>query len=201
MKFLVPTSGDVDPAFAGVLVTPSKWSALASARLYKWAADNECFSGKFDYCKFIKWIDGLRDYRSNCLFVVVPDAPGSAAETIDMYHRWSNQFGDWPLAFVAQDGQEDLPFPNTESWTTLFVGGSTRWKTSEACISVIKRAQAMGKRIHIGRVNWWKRYSYFASIIGSEEFTCDGTRTRFDGKDKTFRTWKQYQERLVLKIW
>ena len=62
-----------------------------------------------------------------------------------------------------------------------------------AAVSVIKRAQRAGKHIHIGRVNWGRRYRLFAVLQGSEDFTYDGTRSRYDGREKTLRAWRGYE--------
>ena len=83
----------------------------------------------------------------------------------------------------------------------LFVGGTTEWKESPACLNVILQARDRGKHIHIGRVNWWRRYSLFRQVIGSENFTCDGTRQRFDGLDNAKQAWLDYQNRLTLGLW
>jgi hypothetical protein len=139
-------------------------------------------------------------YRPLCLFVTVPDVVGDSSATIDNFWRWSPHFTGWSLAFAAQDGQENHDFPSSD-WGTLFVGGSTEWKEGLGAIECIKRAQALGKHIHIGRVNWWRRYALFRQIKGSEDFTCDGTRQRFEGIDRTKEAWAEYRRRLVLPLW
>ena len=169
------------------LFTPAKWD-VKPRKL--WAADNEAYMLGFDPNRFFTWIRKMEPYRDSCLFVAVPDVVGNAIATLELYREWAWHFDGWPLAFVAQDGQENLPLPNY--YDTLFVGGSTEWKVSDAAVSVIKRAQGMHKHIHIGRVNWWKRYAYFRLIEGSESWTCDGTRATFDGRENTKSAWNGY---------
>jgi hypothetical protein len=142
----------------------------------------------------------MREYRSTCLFVQVPDAAGDATATLEAWTEWASAIADlgWPLAFVAQDGQEQLPFPHSPEWTTLFVGGyspdKSEWKVSESARQVILRAQRMGKAIHIGRVNWGRRYQFFRGLPGSEFFTCDGTAHRWMGRERAVKMWAGYMD-------
>jgi len=126
--------------------------------------------------------------------VTAPDVVGDAQRTLEAFATWAPHFTGWSLAFVAQDGQEALPFPEMQ-WSTLFVGGSTEWKLGEGAASCIRRAQALGKHIHIGRVNNWRRYHYFRGMEGSDEWTCDGTKTRFIGTARAVAMWARYMDR------
>jgi hypothetical protein len=132
----------------------------------------------------------MSTYFDKCMFIAGGDVVGDAKKTLEAFTVF--HFSGWSLAFCAQDGQEDLDFPPF-GWSTLFIGGTTEWKTSPAAVECIKRAQVLGKHIHIGRVNWGRRYRMFARLEGSEEFTYDGTRQRFDGIEKTIREWAGYQ--------
>lgn len=155
-----------------------------------WAADNEAFARGFSPDRFFTWLDKMAAYRDACLFVAVPDAVGNAIATLELYREWAWHFDGWPLAFVAQDGQESLPLPSY--YDCLFVGGTTEWKMSDAAVSVIRRAQRRHKHIHIGRVNWGKRYRHFQLMRGSDNWTCDGNRARFEGQEKTHEAWNRY---------
>lgn len=157
-----------------------------------WAGDNCAFTG-FDAQRFTDWMKRMTPYRSTCLFVSVPDVVGDASETLERYAVWSQIMEGWPLAYVGQDGSEEYEIPPSAS--ALFVGGNTEWKIGEGAREVIGKAQRMGMHIHIGRVNWWKRYRHFRLMEGSDEFTCDGTRTRFDGVERTLEAWREYEER------
>lgn len=196
MRFLVPIGGDIGNAF-GVLTSPMHNGATTAIKEGKpWAADNGAFTQGFNPDTYFDWLESMEPYRDRCLFVVIPDVVGDAIQTLSNYRHWLRYYEAWPVAFVAQDGQENLPLPTY--FDTLFIGGSTEWKESQAAINVIKRAQAMRKHIHIGRVNWGRRYRMFNVLHGSESWTCDGTRTRFDGKDKTLTAWRGYEAQPAL---
>lgn len=196
MRFLSSSGGDDN--LWGVLTTPAHNGIAAGVRDGKpWAADNQAFTKGFRPDVFFPWLKSMEVHRDSCLWVAVPDVVGDAAATLDLFERWRGDFAGWPVAFVAQDGQEDLELPDGE-WDCLFVGGSTEWKESQAAVSVIRRAQALGKRIHIGRVNWGRRYRLFQVLDGSENFTCDGTRQRFEGKERAHAAWNQYQQQKPL---
>lgn len=133
----------------------------------------------------------MRPYQSRCLFLAGGDIVGDATTTLETYAEFEHYFTDWPLAYVAQNGAENLPIPAT--CAAVFIGGDTEWKESMEAVSVIKRAQTMGKHIHIGRVNYERRYRLFSMLEGSENFTCDGTRPRYEGREKTIKAWKNYE--------
>jgi hypothetical protein len=194
MRFLLPVGGVVDKRFG--ILTNYNHKAVPSGILdgMEWAGDAPVFGSKdFEPDKWLQWLKIMQPYRVSCLFVVCPDVVGDAAMTLVWFKTWRPRLNGWPVAFVAQDGQEDLDFPDHNSWSALFVGGSTEWKESKAAIEVIQRAQLLDKHIHIGRVNWGRRYRMFRILAGSEGFTCDGTRTRFEGADNTIRAWAGYQ--------
>lgn len=191
MKYLIPTGGEFDGY--GVLTSPGhRGIAWGIASGKPWAADNQAFTKGFDPGKFYSWLESMEPYKSTCIFVACPDVVGNAEKTIELYYQYRPYFGDWPVAFVAQDGQERLDFP--EYFSALFVGGTTEWKLSAAAADCIRRAQEINKRIHIGRVNWYRRYHYFRSLPGSDDFTCDGTRIRY-GRDQALKDWREYETR------
>ena len=201
MRFLLPVGGVVDHRF-GILTAPThKGVPLGIVEGMDWGADLGCLDGpafvkRFDSGLAIPWLRETMDrYRETCLFIPAPDVVGDAGATLEAWDEWAGKLEGWPLAYIAQDGAECLPFPEIPEFGTVFVGGSTEWKLSEACYSVILRAQELGKRIHIGRVNWWKRYKHFRQMPGSEGWTCDGTRTRFDGTQRSIDAWADYMER------
>lgn len=197
MKFLVPSFGNV--AGYGHLITHRRNGVPAGVTAGRpWAADNCVFTGAFDGDRFLAWLAALEKYRASCLFVVVPDVVGDAAATLAAFAEWAPKLSGWPLAFVAQDGQENLEFPPAAAWSALFVGGSTDWKLSAAAVSCIRRAESIGKHIHIGRVNYRRRYDAFRLLAGSDSWTCDGTRPRFEGVDRALRAWAGYENQGVL---
>lgn len=126
------------------------------------AIDNGAFAC-FDRAGFESLLKREEHRRDLCIFVAVPDVVASARRTLEVFDRWYDRLGQWPLALVAQDGQEDLPIP-WDLLTAIFIGGSTEWKLSFHAQTVIKAAQALGKWVHAGRVNTPARFEYFEKL-------------------------------------
>jgi hypothetical protein len=197
MIYMLPIGGNVPPDF-GVLTTPGHKGIPAGVIAGRqWAGDNQAFTQKFELSRFSDWLVTMIPYRRTCLFISVPDVVGNATKTIDLFNKYASVFSGWTLAFVAQDGQEKLDFPNPILWTTLFIGGSTVWKDGPGAAACIDRAMKLNKRIHIGRINEWKRYDKFSQFEKGyqHEFTCDGTKNRFIGVEKTIRILRSFRER------
>jgi hypothetical protein len=104
-------------------------------------------------------------------WVTVPDVPGSARRTLECFDYWYDRLTPWPLAFVCQDGQEDLPIP-WELIVGVFIGGTTSWKLSHHAAAIVKAAKIMNKSAHAGRVNTPGRFEYFEKL-GADSI--DGT--------------------------
>lgn len=109
--------------------------------------------------------------RERCYFVTAPDVAGSARRTAELFWHFKSLFEGWPVAFVCQDGQEDLPMP-WEHISAIFIGGSTSWKCSQHPVHLIKTAKALGKWVHAGRVNTALRMKHFEKL-GTNSY--DGT--------------------------
>lgn len=187
MKFLLPVGGVTDSRF-GILTSPRhKGIPIGIINGMDWAADNDAFNGGFKE-NFFDWLPTMLPYRKTCLFITAPDVLSNSVATLSLFRNYVHRLEGWPVAFVAQDGQENLEYP--DYFDALFIGGSTEWKTSPAAEECIERAE--GKHIHIGRVNYGLRYRIFARMKGSSEFTCDGTRQRFTGIDKAMESWAGY---------
>lgn len=199
MRFLVPVGGVVDPAF-GVLTSPAH-NGVPSGIVagMAWGADNGAFTASFDPEGFVTWLDTMRPYRATCLFVAVPDVVGDSGATLQRWHEWQQRLIDWPLAFVCQDGQKPHDIPT--DCAAVFIGGTTAWKLGEQARACIAWAVENGRHVHIGRVNWWRRYAHFRAMPGSDSFTCDGTRTRFEGREGTLFAWKRYMGAPVTPSW
>lgn len=194
MRFLLPIGGVIDYRFGILTNYNHKQIPIGIKQGMDWAGDIPVFGNKgFEPDKWISWLKTIEPHKDTCLFLTCPDVVGDAKLTLAWFHTWRPYLNGWPVAFVGQDGLEDMEFPDPVKWNTLFIGGSTEWKESQAAIDCIKRAQALNKHIHIGRVNWQRRYRMFRILEDSDNFTCDGTRTRFDGKEKTIRYWAAYQ--------
>jgi len=136
-----------------------------------WAIDNGAFS-KFDRNAFLALLKRESKDKRNCKFVCAPDVVASAARTLEVYELWKFALQGWPVAFVVQDGQENLPIP----WKTIeaiFVGGTTSWKESAHVERIIRTAKDhFGKWVHVGRVNTPDRYEHFERL-GAD--SCDGS--------------------------
>lgn len=172
----------------GLLITPDTKGYVPQISEYPfWAADNACFNHpeRFSVDKFLGWLSTLRDQRSTCLFAVAPDVVGDAAATIERslpVLPLIRELG-FPAAFVAQDGLENLEVPWNE-FDVLFIGGSTEWKLSENAARLSREAKARGKRVHVGRVNSFKRLK-ISNDMGAD--TADGTFLRWGADANTPR--------------
>lgn len=134
------------------------------------AIDNGAFAG-FQRDAFLSLLDRERESRDFCRFVAVPDVVASARRTLEVFDSWRFQLSGWPLALVAQDGQEDLAIPWQEI-QAVFIGGSTEWKLSKGAADICKAGKAIGKWVHAGRVNTPARFEYFEKL-GADSI--DGT--------------------------
>lgn len=128
----------------------------------RFAIDNGAFT-RFDAKGFLSLLEREKPRRELCRFIAVPDVVGSARRTLESFHHWKNQLGQWPLALVCQDGQEALPIPWDEI-DAVFIGGSTEWKLSRYAVECIKTAQLLGKWVHVGRVNTPTRFDRFEKL-------------------------------------
>ena len=137
----------------------------------RFAIDNGAFAG-FKAEAFRSLLLRELPRREECLFIAVPDVVGSARRTLEVFEHWRESlFETWPLALVAQDGQQDLPIPWDEI-DAIFVGGSTEFKLSSHVEHIVRAAKCIGKWVHIGRVNTPGRFEYFEKM-GADSI--DGT--------------------------
>ena len=113
---------------------------VAIVRGAQWAGDLGCLDGpsfvkRCDIEQSRVWLfETMARYRRQCLFVTMPDVVGDAVATLAAFVRLRPRFLGWPLAYVAQDGSEDLSFPHGAR--AVFIGGSTEWKLSDAAAAV-----------------------------------------------------------------
>lgn len=138
----------------GKLLTPQSRNSArwAGAGGLPWACDNGCFR-RLDERAFRGMVRRVAG-RPGLLWVVCPDVVADARSTLELFDAWEPELraAGVPVAFVGQDGQEDLPLP-WDRFEALFVGGSTGWKLSEAAADLTGEAKARGKLVHMGRVN------------------------------------------------
>jgi len=126
------------------------------------AIDNGAFS-RFNEKAFRALLEREWERKGLCRFVAAPDVVGDARRTLEVFNHWRHEIIQWPLALVCQDGQEHLPIP-WDDIDAIFVGGSTKWKESNHAIACIKAAQALGKWVHVGRVNDPGRLAGFEAL-------------------------------------
>jgi hypothetical protein len=153
----------------GQLLTPLTRYRLRD-RGRPWAIDNGAYAG-FDARAYGALLERECADRSGCLFVVAPDVVGSARRTLEVFERWRERLAGWPVALACQDGQEDLPIP-WDAIAAVFVGGSTNWKCSRHAAQIVRAARALGKWVHVGRVNGQERFDHFEEL-GADSI--DGT--------------------------
>jgi hypothetical protein len=155
----------------GLLITPADKRAPDSYPV--WAADNGCFGKHYDEAAWWEWLTLHAPHADRCLFAVAPDVVADAAATLERSAPWMPRIRalGYPVAFVAQNGQESLPVP-WEAFDVLFIGGDTAWKLGSAAADLAALARARGKRVHVGRVNSLRRLRH-AEAIGAD--TADGT--------------------------
>lgn len=175
MIALLDTSEDLSVAQSELgcaveqLLTPLTRFKRQIAKAF-FAIDNGAFV-EFDPEAFQSLLAREWDSRHLCRFVAVPDVVGSARRTLEVFEHWRYHLTGWPIALVAQDGQENFAIP-WKGIEAVFIGGSTKWKLSEAAADVCKAAKAIGKWVHAGRVNTPARFEYFEKL-GADSI--DGT--------------------------
>jgi hypothetical protein len=171
----------MEQGLLGMIATPNQGNTLTASG--PWCGDNNAFGGKYPGdVAFLRW---MRSYgprqRERCLFVVAPDVVADAAATLERSAPWLPviRAEGYPVAFVAQDGLEDLTVP-WDDFDVLFIGGSTEWKLGAAARRLVADAKARSKWVHMGRVNSHQRLRY-AAAIGCD--SADGTYLTF-GPDR-----------------
>jgi hypothetical protein len=191
MYFANPTGAAVAEMIAGRLGyidTPLQGNKRPAGVV--WCADNGCFNDeKFNEAQWWRWLENNAHDAPACIFATAPDVYADAAATIERSRRWLPRIRTlgYPAAFVAQDGQENLAVPWDEL-DVLFIGGRKtenpkhEWKRGPHAWRLAMDAKALGKWVHVGRVNSGKTYRYFSGIADS----CDGTfLTRAPDKNLT----------------
>jgi hypothetical protein len=164
----------------GLMWTPAAYTDAQHVLGTLHANDNGCFTlaERFDPGVWLTWLAGMD--RTGCLFAVAPDVVGDAAATLarsEPYFDHLHQLG-YPVAYVLQNGQEDLPVPWAD-FDAVFIGGDTDWKLSGHAARLAYQAKDRGKWVHMGRVNSRKRLER-AAVMGCD--SADGTFLRFAPK-------------------
>jgi hypothetical protein len=174
------------PDSLGVLLTPDSGNTVEYAGNLglPFACDNGCFVG-FKEEKFYRLCRKV-DNHPKLLWITCPDKVADAEETLHLFRSHAAEVSLYgPVAFVAQDGQEDLELPEDyplghsgHPWRCLFIGGTTKFKLSQAAGDLAEEAKNRGKLVHMGRVNSMRRLQT-ALDMGCD--TVDGTATSMFG--------------------
>lgn len=161
------------------MLTPTIGNVLPANVL--WAADTGCFRNPetFSFVRYLRWLNdhAAEGDAERCLFATAPDVFGDARRTLERSIPTLPLIRDigYPAAFIAQDGAEELPIP-WDDLDALFVGGTDRYKSSEAMFELAREAKRRGKWIHQGRVNTRRRFR----IMEAAGFdSADGTFLRY----------------------
>lgn len=142
-----------------------------------WAADNGCFSNRWDPAQWLGWLARHAHAADSCLFAVVPDVVGDHRATLTRWAEWSGRVRalGYRLAFVAQNGCGALDVPWAEC-DAVFIGGDDRYKLGAEAHAVVAEAKRRGKWAHMGRVNSLRRLR-IAADMGCD--SADGTFVAF----------------------
>ena len=158
----------------GCITQPGQRNPLPSGVRY--CCDNGVFGAYLGDAKWWEWLSSRPD-KDRCEFAVAPDVVGDSAATLARSRPWLPRIRSLgiPAAFVAQDGQENLPVPWGE-FDVLFIGGTTEFKLGVGARALIGEAVVRGIPVHMGRVNSRKRLAY-AFTAGCA--SVDGTYLKF----------------------
>jgi hypothetical protein len=172
----------------GTILTPAQGNRLPPGAT--WAADNGCFGKGYPGDQaWLTWLDKHSVHADRCLFATAPDVVGDAVATLarSTPHLPAIRALGYPAALVAQDGLEHLTVP-WDDFDALFIGGTTEWKLGPAARTLVAEAKALGKHVHMGRVNSRRRWGY-AEYIGCD--SVDGTFLAF-GPDLNLRRLRSW---------
>jgi hypothetical protein len=176
MYVATPSTPKVRKAMSARLIacmtTPAQGNKIPDGAI--WAADNGAFGNGYPGDEaWLAWLASRTADPDLCLFATAPDVVGDAVATLQRSAPFLPLIRDlgYPAALVAQDGLEHLFVP-WDDFDCLFLGGSTEWKLSPAAAGLVNQALALGKWVHMGRVNSRKRWTY-AEHIGCH--SVDGT--------------------------
>jgi len=168
----------------GFICTPTATHRNQRVQGSLWCADNGCFGEFFNEKRWWSWLESWSKEVDTCVFATAPDVVGDHDATVQRSGAWLQRIRalGYPAAFVAQDGAtvDGVPW---DEFDVLFVGGSTNWKLSGTARDLVGHALALGKYVHFGRCNSFKRFRY-AEHIGCD--SADGTFLVF-GPDKNLK--------------
>lgn len=202
MRYFATASGPKvrDAMRAGVIgqiTTPASNNALEPG--VEWCADNAIYSNAYPGDgAYLGWLGRLPG-AGDCRFAVAPDVVGDHAATYErgwpMFRRIREIV---PVAMCAQNGAtpDDMPWGYIDA---VFLAGVvecrrcdwvppvaelpliacpnshrlTEWKQSDMARAVAARGKAMGKWVHMGRVNTRNR------LLAAQDMGCDSVDGTF----------------------
>lgn len=133
-----------------------------------WGFDNGAFSAwlhgePFPADKFKTRLD--RAYAVGCpLIAVTPDIVGGGLASLDFSLGWLEELPrEWPWYLPVQDGMtpEDVR-PYLDQFTGLFLGGTTRFKSTAGTWRVLSRQH--GVKFHYGRAGTLARVEHAVAV-------------------------------------
>lgn len=157
----------------GMITTPGQGNKLQPSGY--WCADNGVWGGHYPGDEaYLRWLTAMAPHADRCLFAVAPDAVASHQGTINRSYDMLRKIRGlgYPVAFACQDGMQWCSWDPWDHIDCLFIGGSDDFKLSADAAMLADVARSIGKWVHMGRVNSWRRYEY-ADAIGCH--SVDGT--------------------------
>ena len=148
----------------GQICTPASGNRVLEG--VDWCADNGVFGNTYPGDDaYLAWLERRAWAADRCAFAVAPDVVGDAAGTLARSGPMLDRIRriGFPVAFAGQNGIEDLTVP-WDAFDVLFLGGDDPWKLGRAGRALTARARALGKPVHMGRVNSRKRLRYAVRI-------------------------------------
>lgn len=132
----------------------------------QWCADNGCFSERWEPDQWWSFLEANAADATTCLFATAPNVVGDAVATEQRSRPWLARIQElgYPVASVAQNGQEFSSWDLWDEIDCLFIGGTTEWKLGPEACNLVAVASSMGKWIHVGRVNSERRFRYAQAI-------------------------------------
>lgn len=167
----------LDAGAIGFMTSPNIGNQIGDG--WVWAADNGCFNEAtfVGIDAWISWLSRNADKAKTCLFATAPDVVGDHEATLKRSLPWLPAIRElgYPAAFVVQNGAtvDNVPF---DSCDVVFLGGDDAFKLGPIAADIALVARRKGKRVHMGRVNSYKRLRH-AAAIGCD--TADGTFLAF----------------------
>lgn len=188
-------------AHGGFMFGPAHGNARVPLGEIVWAADNGCFTkgASFRVEEWLAYLDRWRDYRSTCLFAVLPDVPFDHHATVARSLPWVEavRVRGYISALAIQEGATVRNVPWESGIGAVFIAGgkpqpqptplwgdipqergkATRaFKTGPTAWAICREARRRGLRVHVARCNS-RRAVQAAYDMGAH--TVDGTMLAF----------------------